>query len=235
MTKTGMISKTNHLHHILLRTNPTTNPTETQWITVVIQDILVLVLETGHLPKIETGSPRTDRVGIVGAGLEMEIKVADRAGQLTDNHMVAGLGINQDITAGHVLPPTPGVIDMRKPQLGKLHQTVSHSEEMVDHPPAQEMIHVADQGHRTVTGCAAHHVIGLCHSPTVGTAPEAAKDKCSNAEKAAIGHVPLLKDVQATLSTVAGLVIGEVLLPTQADPPAEMDQGFVHIVAEPIA
>ena len=158
----------------MTRTDPTPNPTRIQGITAVIQDTLVLVPETGHLREIETGSPRIDRVGIVGADLEMEIKVVDRAGQLTDNHMVAGLGINQDITAGHVLPPTPGVIDMRKPQLGKLHQTVSHSEEMVDHPPAQEMIHVADLGHRTGTGCVVHHVIGPPHQiPTAEMAPEA--------------------------------------------------------------
>jgi hypothetical protein len=150
--------------------------------------------------------------------------------------MVAGQGINRYITEGHVLSPTPGVIDMRKPQPGQPHRTVSHSEEMEDHPRAQEMIHVPDLGHRTVTGCVVHHVIGPPHhSPTAGTAPEVAKDKHSNAETTAVGHVLILKDVRATLSSVADLVIGKELLPTQADPPAEMHQGFVHIVAEPTA
>jgi hypothetical protein len=233
MTRTRLIIKTNSLHHILLKTSLTTNPTEIQEITAATQDTLVLVPEVGHLQEVGLEIPRIDRVGIVGADLEMEIKVVDRAGQLTDNHMVAGLGINQDITAGHVLPPTPGVIDMRKPQLGKLHQTVSHSEEMVDHPPAQEMIHVADLGHRTGTGCVVHRVIGrLHHSPTAGTAPEVAKDKHSNAETTAVGHVLILKDVRATLSSVADLVIGKEPPPTQVGPPAEMHQGSVHIVAD---
>ena len=236
MTKTGMISKTNHLHHILLRTNPTTNPTETQWITAVIQDILVLVLEIGHLPEKETGSPRTDKVGTVRAGQETEIKVADREGPLKDNHMGAGQGKNQNTEEGHVLPPIPGVINTTEPQPGQPHQTVSASKATEDPPPATQMIHVPDLGHRTVKECVVHHVIGPPHhSPTAGTAPEAVKDKLSNAEKVAIGHVPILKDVRATLSTVEGLVIGEVPLPTRAEAPAEIHQGFVRIVAEPIA
>ena len=65
-----------------------------------------------------------------------------------------------------------------------------------------------------------------------GMAPELAKDKLSNAETAVIEHGPIPKDVLATLSSVEDLLIGKEPLPTQADPPAEMHQGFVHIVAE---
>jgi hypothetical protein len=122
---------------------------------------------------------------------------------------------------------------MRKPHPGQPHRTVSHSEGMEDHTLAQEMIHVPDLGHRIGTGCVVHRVIGRPHhSPTAGTAPEVAKDKHSNAETTAIGHVLILKDVRATLSSVADLVIGKEPLPTQAGPPAEMHQGSVHIVAE---
>ena len=118
MTRTRLTIKIDSLYHILLKIGLTTNPTKIQEITAATQDTLVLVPGQGHLLEAGLEIPRIDRVGIVGADPEMEIKVADRAGQLTDNHMVAGLGINQDITVGHVLPPTPGVIDMRKPQPG---------------------------------------------------------------------------------------------------------------------
>jgi hypothetical protein len=233
MTRTRLTIKTDSLHHILLKIGLTTNPTKIQEITAATQDTLVLVPGQGHLLEAGLEIPRIDRVGIIGADPEMEIKVVDRAGQLTDNQMVADLGISQDITANHVLPPTPGVIDMRKPHLGKLHQTVSNSVEMVDHPPALDMIHVADLGHKTRTGCVFHHVIGRPHhNPIVGTVPEVVKDKLSNAETTALGHVLILKDVRATLSSVADLVIGKEPPPTQVGPPAEMHQDSVHIVVD---
>jgi hypothetical protein len=149
----------------------------------------------------------------------MEIKVADRTGQLTDNHMVADQGVNQDITEGHVLPPTHRVINMRKPQPGQPHRTVSHSEGMEGQPLAQEMITVPDLGHRTITGHVVHHVIGHPHhSPMAGTAPGVAKDKNSNAKTAVIEHVLIPKDVRATLSSVEDLLIDKEPPPTQADP-----------------
>ena len=236
MTRIGLIIEINSLHHILLKTSLTTNPTGIQQITAVIQGILVLVLETGHLRKTGTGSPRIDRVGIVGAGPEMEIKVADRTGQLTDSHGVAGQGVNQDITEGHVLPPTRGVINMRKPQPGQPHRTVSHSEGAEGQPLAQETITVPDLGHWVITGSVVHHVIGRTnHSPVAGTAPEIAKDKLSNAETAVIEHGPIPKDVLATLSSVEDLLIGKEPPPTQADPQAGMHQGFARTVVDQTA
>ena len=211
-----MISTSKHLHHILVITEVTTHPTRIQIPTAVIQDILVLVLEIGHLPEKETGSPRTDKVGIVRAGQETEIKVADRAGPLTDNHMGAGQGKNQNIGEGHVLPPIPGVINTTEPQPGQPHQTVSASKATEHPPPATQMIHVPDRGHRMLKECIVHHVTGPPHSsPRAWTAPEAVKDELSNVEKVATGHIIIPKDVRATLSTVAGLGIEEVILPPE--------------------
>ena len=234
IVETEMIPTGHHLHHTLEILEVTAHPTRTLIPTAVILDMLVLLDKIEHLQEKE--SRRIDKVGTGKVGQEKESKVADREGLLKDNQMGTGQGKNQNTEEGHVLSPIPGVINTTEPQPGQPHQTVSASKATEDPPPATKMIHVPDLGHRTVKECVVHHVIGPPHrSPTAGTAPEAVKDKLSNAEKVAIGHVPILKDVRATLSTVEGLVIGEVPLPTRAEAPAEIHQGFVRIVAEPIA
>ena len=209
-----------------------------QGITAVIRDGPVLVSDQGHLLEIEVGSPRIDRVGNVGAGPEMETKVTEKAGHLKESHIVAGQEVNHNMTAGHVPPPTHGVIDMRKPQLGRPHQTASSSEEMEDHPLYREVTHVAEVGHRTGTGFVAHHVIGRPHHSlaAAGTAPEVANNKPPNAGTTAIEHALLLKDVRAILSSgVADLKIGKEPLVTQVGHQAEMHQDSVHIAVDQTA
>ena len=67
----------------------------------------------------------------------------------------------------------------------------------------------------------------------IETAPEADKgDQHSNIEKVATEHIPIPKDAKATLSTGAGLKIGKVLQPSQAEAQVETDQDFVHIVVD---
>ena len=96
------------------------------------------------------------------------------------------------------------------------------------------MTQVPDLGHRMVEECVVHRVIDPPHSSLiVGTTPEAAKDdQHSNVEKVATGSVLIPKDAKATLSTGAGLKIGKVLQPSQAEAQVETDQDFVHIVVD---
>ena len=94
-----------------------------------------------------------------------------------------------------------------------------------------QVIYVPDLGLTTVRKFGVHHVIGPTHhSPTAETAPEAVKDELSNVEKVETGHVLIPKDVRTTLSAVAGLVIEEVVLPTQVGPRVETNKSFAHTV-----
>jgi hypothetical protein len=207
-----------------------------QGITEVTQDGPVLVPDPGHLLETEVESPRISKVGNVGEGPEMGTKVTEKANHLKENHMVAGQEVNHNMTAGHVPPPTHGVIDMRKLQQGRPHHTASQFEEMVNHHLYRGVTYVAEVGHRTGKRFVAHHVIGRPHHSLAGMAPEVANNKHSNAGTTAQEHALILKDVRAMLSNgVADLRTGKELLVTRVGRPAETHQDSAHTAVDQTA
>ena len=208
-----------------------------QGITEVIQDGPVLAPDLGRLLETEVESPRIDKVGNLGEDPEIGTKVTEKANHLKENHMVAGQEVNHNMTAGHVPPQTHGVIDMRKLQQGRPHQTASKSEEMEHSLLYRGVTYVAEVGHRTGTGLVAHHVIGRPHHSLAGMAPEVANNNHSNAGTTAQEHAPILKDVRAILSNGgADLRIGKELLATRVGLPAEpMYQDSAHTAVDQTA
>jgi hypothetical protein len=231
---TEIIQTRSHLHHILETLKVTAPHTRILIPIAVILVMLVLVQEIGHLPENEKGSPRTDKAGIGKVGQEKGSKVAGKEGLMKDNQMGAGQGKNQNIGESRVLSPIPGLINTAEPQIGQPPRINNAPKDTEDHPQATQMTHVPDLGHRTVAECVVPRVIDPPHSSLiVGTTPEAAKeDQHSNVEKVATGNVLIPKDAKAALSTGAGLKIGKVLQPSQAEAQVEIDKDFVHIVVD---
>ena len=207
--ETKMNSTRHHLHHPLEILEVTAHPTGTLISTAVILNMLVLLDKIEHPLEKEKGNRRTARVGTGKVGQEKENKVADRVGLEKGSPMGIGQGKNQNNSEpGHVLSPTPGVIKTIDPQTGQTPQINNAPKFMESLPPqATQMTLAPDLGHRMVIECVVHHKTGPPHSRLrIGTTPEAAKDdQRSNVEKVATGHVLILKDARATLSTGAGL------------------------------
>jgi hypothetical protein len=208
-----------------------------QGITEAIQDGPVLASDLGHLLETEMESPRINKVGNLGEDQEIGTKVIEKANHLKENQMAAGQEVNHNMTAGHVPPPTHGVIDTRKLQQGRPRQTASKLEEMEHHLLYRGVTYVTEVGHGTETGLVAHHVIGRQHHSLAGMDPEDANNNHSNAGTTAQGHVPILKDVRATLSNGgADLRIGKELLATRVGLPAEpMYQDSAHTAVDQTA
>ena len=181
-------------------------------------------------------SPRIDKVGNLGEDPEIGTKVTEKANHLKEDQMVAGQEVNHNMTAGHVPPQTHGVIDMRKLQQGRPHQTASKLEEMEHSLLYRGVTYVVEVGQRTEIGLAANHVIGLPHHSLAEMDPEDANNNnnLSNAGTTAQGHTPILKDVRAILSNGgADLRIGKELLATRVDLPADQmnqDSALIAVV-----
>ena len=234
--ETQMNSTRHHLHHPLEILGVTTHPTGTLISTAAILHMLVLLDKIEHPLGKEKGNSRTARVGTDKVGQEKENKVAGRVGLEKGSPMGIGQGKNQNNSEpGHVLSPTPGVIEIPDPQLGQPLQT-NNAPKVTESPPPQatQMTLVLDLGPKMVKECVFHRGKGPPHSSLrVGTTQEAAKDNPrSNVATVATGHVLALEDARATLLTGVGLAIGKVLQASPAEAPAETEQDFVHIVVD---
>ena len=228
----AMTETRNHLHQVLETLEMTVLRIKILIYIVVTPAMPVLAQETERLPGRE--GHKTTRAEVGKVGQMKDSRMADKGGPMNGSHMRACQGKNRKIGEGHAPSPIPELINTISPHTGQPPRIRKALKDVVDPPLAMQMTHERELG-QMVEECVVHHVTDLAHSsPRRETPLVAAKgDQHSNVEKVATEHVPIPKDAKATLSTGAGLKIGKVLQPSQAEAPVETDQGFVHIVAGP--